>query len=29
MTVLVAYGDGPASLTGAVEVIRCRPPAAG
>jgi mannose-6-phosphate isomerase len=29
MTVLVAYGDGPASLTGAVEVIRCRPPAPG
>jgi mannose-6-phosphate isomerase len=29
MTVLVAYGDGPARLTGAVEVIRCCPPAAG
>jgi len=29
MTVLVAYGDGPASLTGAAEVIRCRPPAPG
>lgn len=28
MTVLVGYGDGPARLTGAVEVIRCRPPAA-
>jgi len=29
MTVLVAYGDGPARLTGPVEVIRCQPPAPG